>query len=82
MATIICFMEHTIQHFESDVKLGPIPESIARLQIDLKPVNGYAYLYPNKFSGALYHVTSRGDRRESINEDDTEVFRMIYSWIL
>jgi len=25
-----------------------------------------------EFSGALYHVTSRGDRRESIYEDDTD----------
>ena len=25
-----------------------------------------------EFSGALYHVTSRGDRRENIYEDDTD----------
>ena len=25
-----------------------------------------------EFNGALYHVTSRGDRREAIYEDDTD----------
>ena len=25
-----------------------------------------------EFSGALYHITSRGDRREEIYEDDTD----------
>ncbi len=25
-----------------------------------------------EFSGALYHVTSRGDRREAIYEDDVD----------
>jgi REP-associated tyrosine transposase len=30
-----------------------------------------------EFSGALYHVTSRGDRRESIYEDDTDRERFL-----
>jgi len=30
-----------------------------------------------EFAGALYHVTSRGDRREAIYEDDTDRFRFL-----
>ncbi len=30
-----------------------------------------------EFSGALYHVSSRGDRREAIYEDDTDRERFL-----
>ena len=30
-----------------------------------------------EFAGALYHITSRGDRREAIYEDDTDRFRFL-----
>jgi REP element-mobilizing transposase RayT len=30
-----------------------------------------------EFAGALYHVTSRGDRREVIYEDDTDRTRFL-----
>lgn len=30
-----------------------------------------------EFTGALYHVTSRGDRREAIYEDDTDRIRFL-----
>ncbi len=30
-----------------------------------------------EFSGALYHVTSRGDRREAIYEDDEDRERLL-----
>ena len=30
-----------------------------------------------EFSGALYHVSSRGDRREAIYEDDTDRERLL-----
>ena len=43
-----------------------------------------------EFAGALYHVTSRGDRREDIYEDDTDRLRFLevlghvcenYNWV-
>ena len=30
-----------------------------------------------EFAGALYHVTSRGDRREAIYEDDVDRVRFV-----
>lgn len=43
-----------------------------------------------EFANALYHVTSRGDRREAIYEDDRDRFRFLailhevidrYNWV-
>ena len=37
-----------------------------------------------EFSGALYHVTSRGDRREKIYDDDTDMIQFlgILRWVV